>query len=125
MGLALLVLIWLITIVSTYFFVAKTWWLPAGASAAAGWIDGQFALTFVIMGIVFLAAQLSLGYIVWRYRETSVFSSRFVFARKHQAGDRVDRADGGAVHRAEPDGQQRVGEPAFRRRRKRARCRWK
>ena len=61
MGLALLVLIWLITLVSTYFFVAKTWWLPVGASAAAGWIDRQFTLTFVIMGIVFLAAQVSLG----------------------------------------------------------------
>ena len=70
MGLALLLLIWLITLISTYFFVAKTWWLPVGASAAAGWIDRQFALTFVIMGIVFLAAQLGLGYIVWKYRET-------------------------------------------------------
>jgi cytochrome c oxidase subunit II len=69
MGLALLVLIWLITLASTYFFVAKTWWLPVGASAAAGWIDHQFALTFVIMGIVFVAAQLSLGYIVWKYRD--------------------------------------------------------
>ena len=70
MGLALLVLIWLITFVSTYFFVAKTWWLPVGASAAAGLIDGQFTLTFVIMGIVFVAAQVSLGYIVWKYRES-------------------------------------------------------
>jgi cytochrome c oxidase subunit II len=70
MGLALMALIWLITLVSTYFFVAKTWWLPAGASAATAWIDHQFALTFVIMGIVFLAAQLSLGYIVWRYRDS-------------------------------------------------------
>src|ERR1700680_3157502 len=69
MGLALLLLIWLITLASTYFFVAKTWWLPAGASAAAGWIDHLFALTFIIMGIVFLAAQLGLGYIVWKYRE--------------------------------------------------------
>jgi cytochrome c oxidase subunit 2 len=69
MGLALMALIWLITLVSTYFFAAKTWWLPAGASASAKWIDGQFALTFVLMGIVFLAAQLGLGYIVWRYRE--------------------------------------------------------
>ncbi|HZQ94672.1 MAG TPA: cytochrome c oxidase subunit II [Candidatus Sulfotelmatobacter sp.] len=70
MGLALLVLIWLITLVSTYFFVAKTWWLPAGASAATGFIDHQFTLTFLIMGVVFLAAQLGLGYIVWRYRQT-------------------------------------------------------
>src|ERR1022692_3046306 len=69
MGLALMALIWLITLASTYFFVAKTWWLPAGAAEAAHFIDGQLALTFVLMGIVFLAAQLSLGYIVWRYRE--------------------------------------------------------
>src|SRR5215469_15350908 len=70
MGLALLALIWLITVISTYFFVAKTWWLPVGASAAAGWIDGQFKLTYIIMGIIFVAAQMSLGYLVWRYRET-------------------------------------------------------
>jgi cytochrome c oxidase subunit 2 len=69
MGLALLAIIWLITFVSTYFFAAKTWWLPHGASEAAKWIDGQFALTYVLMGIVFLAAQLSLGYLVWKYRD--------------------------------------------------------
>src|ERR1700683_5768831 len=69
MGLALMAVIWLITLVSTYFFVAKTWWLPVGAAEAAGFIDGQLALTFVLMGIVFLAAQLSLGYIVWRYQQ--------------------------------------------------------
>jgi cytochrome c oxidase subunit 2 len=72
MGLALLVVIWLITLISTYFFVAKTWWLPVGAAEAAGFIDGQFALTFVLMGIVFLAAQLGLGYIVWKYRLTAI-----------------------------------------------------
>ncbi|MGA8429425.1 MAG: cytochrome c oxidase subunit II [Candidatus Sulfotelmatobacter sp.] len=69
MGLALMAVIWLITLASTYFFVAKTWWLPVGAAEAAGWIDHQFALTFVIMGVVFLAAQLSLGYLAWRYRD--------------------------------------------------------
>ncbi|MGA8867263.1 MAG: cytochrome c oxidase subunit II transmembrane domain-containing protein, partial [Candidatus Sulfotelmatobacter sp.] len=69
MGLALMAVIWLITLVSTYFFVAKTWWLPPGAAAAASFIDHQFALTFVLMGIIFLAAQLGLGYIVWRYRQ--------------------------------------------------------
>ena len=42
MGLALMVVIWLITLVSTYFFVAKTWWLPVGAAEAANFIDGQF-----------------------------------------------------------------------------------
>ena len=70
MGLALMALIWLITLISTYFFVAKTWWLPVGASTATQFIDSQFTLTFIIMGVVFLAAQLGLGYIVWKYKET-------------------------------------------------------
>src|ERR1700744_1664410 len=69
MGLALLAIIWLITFVSTYFFIAKTWWLPHGASASAKWIDGQFALTYVLMGVIFVAAQVALGYLVWKYRD--------------------------------------------------------
>jgi len=69
MGLALLAVIWLITFVSTYFFIAKTWWLPHGAAASAQWIDHQFALTYVLMGIVFVAAQVALGYLVWKYRD--------------------------------------------------------
>ena len=69
MGLALLALIWLITFISTYFFIAKTWWLPHGASASAHWIDGQFALTYVLMGVIFVAAQVALGYLVWKYRD--------------------------------------------------------
>lgn len=69
MGLVLLVIIWLITFLSTYFFAAKTWWLPHGASAAAPWIDHQFALTYLIMGIIFVAAQGALGWLVWKYRD--------------------------------------------------------
>src|SRR6266849_2651694 len=69
MGLALLAIIWLITFFSTYFFVAKTWWLPHGASTAAAFIDGQFALTYVLMGVVFVAAQGALGLFVWQYRD--------------------------------------------------------
>jgi cytochrome c oxidase subunit II len=69
MGLVLLVIIWLITLVSTYFFVAKTWWLPVGASASAAGIDQQFATTYLLMGIVFVAAQVFLGLFVWKYRD--------------------------------------------------------
>ena len=74
MGLALLAIIWLITFFSTYFFAAKTWWLPAGASAAAPWIDHQFTLTFILMGIVFVAAQGGLGLFVWQYRDRGTAS---------------------------------------------------
>ena len=69
MGLILLAVIWLITLISTYFFIAKTWWLPAGASAAAAGIDHHFTTTYILMGIVFVAAQLALGFFVWKYRE--------------------------------------------------------
>jgi cytochrome c oxidase subunit II len=69
MGLALLAIIWLITFVSTYFFAAKTWWLPHGASTSAQWIDHQFAITYLLMGVVFVAAQGALGLFVWQYRD--------------------------------------------------------
>ncbi len=36
---------------------------------AAPWIDHQFALTYVLMGVVFVAAQGALGWLVWKYRD--------------------------------------------------------
>jgi len=69
MGLVLLVVIWIITFVSTYFFLAKTWWLPVGASAAAAGIDHHFTTTYILMGIVFVAAQGLLGLFAWQYRD--------------------------------------------------------
>ena len=69
MGLALLIVIWLITFISTYFFIAKTWWFPAGLSAAAAGIDHQFTITFILMGIVFVLAQCTLGWFAWQYRD--------------------------------------------------------
>ena len=77
MGLVLLCVIWLITLASTYFFIAKTWWLPAGASAATAAIDHQFTITFILMGIVFVAAQLALGLFAWRYRDAGSGSADY------------------------------------------------
>lgn len=77
MGLALLFIIWLITIASSWFFFSKTWWMPAGASAAAAGIDRQFAITYALMGIVFLAAQLALGLFVWKYRDRQALKSHY------------------------------------------------
>src|SRR5204862_3768746 len=59
----------LISLARTYFVVAKPWWLPAGASAGAAGIDHHFTISFYLMGFVFAAAQLALGYLVWKYRE--------------------------------------------------------
>jgi cytochrome c oxidase subunit 2 len=80
MGLVLLVVIWLITLISTYFFVAKTWWLPVGASAAAPAIDHHFTVTFILMGVVFVVAQLALGYAVWLYRDRGSSSAKVPYS---------------------------------------------
>ncbi len=74
MGLVLFVVIWLITLISTYFFIAKTWWLPVQASAAAAGIDHHFTTTFILMGTVFVAAQLGLGWFAWKYRDRGAAS---------------------------------------------------
>jgi cytochrome c oxidase subunit II len=80
MGLVILIVIWLITFASTYFFAAKTWWLPTGASAAAAAIDHQFAVSYVLMGAVFVAAQVVLGWFAWKYRDRGP-SSKAVYTR--------------------------------------------
>ncbi len=69
MGLALLLIIWLITLASTWLFVSQKWWMPAVASLEGVPIDAQFHKTFIAMAIVFLAAQLGLGLFAWRYRD--------------------------------------------------------
>src|SRR5262249_40804241 len=74
-----LLVIWLITFASTYFFIAKTWWLPPGASASASVIEHHFAITFVLMGVVFVAAQLILGFFAWKYRDRGTASTARYF----------------------------------------------
>src|SRR6202008_917981 len=76
MGLVILIVVWLITFISAYFFLAKTWWLPVGASAAAAGIDHHFTTTFILMGAVFVAAQLGLGWFAWRYRDRGTPSQK-------------------------------------------------
>ena len=69
MGLALLVVLSLITLISSYFFAAKTWWMPTVASTYGPAIDAQFGYTYLAMGIIFIAAQIALGFFAWRYRD--------------------------------------------------------
>src|SRR5712692_890607 len=108
MGLVLLVVIWLITFASTYFFVAKTWWLPTAASAAAAGIDHHFATTYLVMGIVFVTAQVSLGYFAWKYRERpSAPPARYVHGNNML--EIVYGANGDPVYRAESDEQLDLG----------------
>ena len=70
MGLAIALVVVLITLLSGYFFLAKTWWFPVDITANYGHaIDHQFMLTLAITGTIFVVAQLALAYAVWRYRD--------------------------------------------------------
>ncbi|HMV48501.1 MAG TPA: cytochrome c oxidase subunit II [Blastocatellia bacterium] len=72
MGRLLAILIWLLTGGTIAFFAwskAKTgWWFPEAVSAHAAAMDDQFKLTWAVIGVAFLAAQVALGFVVWRFR---------------------------------------------------------
>jgi cytochrome c oxidase subunit 2 len=61
------VVLTIITVVSTAFFVAPTWWLPVDISAHGHAIDGQLHETMVTSGVLFVLSQLALAVFVWRY----------------------------------------------------------
>ena len=54
--------------ITLYFFLAKTWWYPPAINDFGREIDAQFTRTFIITGITFVASQLGLAWVVWRYR---------------------------------------------------------
>ncbi|MCA1634700.1 MAG: cytochrome c oxidase subunit II [Acidobacteria bacterium] len=70
MGRALALLIWIMTLLSVWMFVSGKWWFPASISEHGPAYDQQFILTIIVVGISFVAAQIGLGYTVWRYRDT-------------------------------------------------------
>jgi cytochrome c oxidase subunit 2 len=70
MGRVLAVIIWILTALSVLLFVSKKWWFPASISEHGPALDRQFMITLVIVGISFTAAQIGLGWVVWKYRDT-------------------------------------------------------
>ncbi|MDA2934513.1 cytochrome c oxidase subunit II [Acidobacteria bacterium AH-259-D05] len=65
----LAITIWIITIITVVLFAARVWWFPESASAHGTTLDTQFVNTLMVTGLVFILAQLGLGYLVFRYRE--------------------------------------------------------
>jgi cytochrome c oxidase subunit 2 len=70
MGRVLAVIIWIITLLSVLLFVSGKWWFPAAISDHAPALDRQFMITIIVVGLSFAAAQIGLGWMVWKYRET-------------------------------------------------------
>ena len=69
MGRALAVIIWILTLLSVVLFVSKKWWFPPAISAHGPALDRQFMITIVVVGVAFAAAQIGLGWMVWKYRD--------------------------------------------------------
>src|SRR5256885_1117763 len=80
MGRALAVLIWIITLLSVALFVSRHWWFPPSISEHGPRYDQQFLITIIVVGIAFSAAQIGLGWAVWRYRATSDRAERAVYS---------------------------------------------
>ncbi|HKS30473.1 MAG TPA: cytochrome c oxidase subunit II [Pyrinomonadaceae bacterium] len=68
-GRALAVVIWLLTIFCVGLFFMG-WWFPPSISEHGPAYDQQFLITIIVVGISFVLAQVGLGYMVWRYRDT-------------------------------------------------------
>ena len=70
MGRALAAFIWVMTILSVWMFLSGRWWFPASISEHGPAYDQQFMMTIIVVGVAFAAAQVALGYAVWRFRDT-------------------------------------------------------
>jgi cytochrome c oxidase subunit 2 len=58
-----------LTVVTVYLFVAKTWWFPPAITAFGLQIDEQFHRTLVITGVIFVLAQLGLAWAIFKFRD--------------------------------------------------------
>jgi cytochrome c oxidase subunit 2 len=65
---ALALFLLILTGVTVYLFIAKTWWFPPSINQMGREIDAQFMRTLWITGVVFVLSQLALGWAVFRYR---------------------------------------------------------
>src|SRR5262249_34419157 len=69
MGRLLGIAIWVITILSVWMFVSGKWWFPPSISEHGPRYDSQFLITIIVVGISFAAAQIGLGWAVWKFRD--------------------------------------------------------
>ena len=70
MGRLLGIAIWVITILSVWMFVSGKWWFPPSISEHGPRYDSQFLITIIVVGISFTAAQVGLGWVVWKFRDS-------------------------------------------------------
>src|SRR5256884_2391222 len=71
MGRLLGIAIWVITIASVWMFASGKWWFPESISEHGGRVDSQFMITIIVVGVAFTAAQVGLGWVVFRFRDNA------------------------------------------------------
>ena len=71
MGRILAIAIWVITGASLWMFLSGRWWFPEAISEHGPRVDSQFMITITVCGIAFAAAQIGLGWVVWKYRSSA------------------------------------------------------
>src|SRR2546430_604759 len=71
MGRLLGIAIWVITILSVWMFVSGKWWFPESIAERGGLVDSQFMITIIVVGVAFTAAQVGLGWVVFKFRDTA------------------------------------------------------
>ncbi len=69
MPLLLALVVAIITLVTVGAFASRIWWFPPDISTHGPAIDHQIVLTMYITGVIFVLAQLSLAYLLFRYRD--------------------------------------------------------
>ena len=108
MGRALAVFLWVMTGLSVWMLASGRWWFPKSISEHGPAYDQQFMLTIIVVGIAFVAAQVALGYALWRFQDT---------------GDGVTRAGYSRPIRPQTGEDCSLGSRSLRRTRKPARAR--
>jgi cytochrome c oxidase subunit 2 len=67
MGKVFAVVLAAITLVSVYFFAARTWWMPVDISAHGPGVDHQIVETMLLTGVLFVLSQLALAAFAWKF----------------------------------------------------------
>lgn len=62
-------IIWILTAVIVYFFAAGNWWFPPSISAHGAAYDQQFKITLIVTGVIFVLAQLALGWAIFKFKD--------------------------------------------------------
>jgi len=72
MARALALVLALLVSTTIILFAARFWWMPPVASTTGPAIDREFVITLVILGVVFVAAQIGLALFVFRFHGKNV-----------------------------------------------------